>query len=573
VPAARAAYDEVMDSPDPTRRRGEVPLSDLVDHREAVEASRSVAEVNDFFNGIPSDFAAVVDHGTVIGICGKSHLRGKLASRYGFALFNRAPISEHLLPDPLLVQADAPLRTLLELALVRQGDAFYEDVVLIDEDERLVGLVSTHRLVQAQSELMRQQFALLEDQQAQLEVTNRDLARGLEHQQDLERHIVAKEKAALVETLASGIAHELNNKLVPIVGYSELLLEEMAPFDNPALEESCRAIHAAALDSSRIIRQLLQLSRPTATERTSCDLRELVEQSLSLMALRLRETDTQLSVDLPATPIHVLADGGQLRQVVTNLVLNAMDAMERSSRRALSARVSLNAGSAALAISDTGTGIAPDTLSKIFDPFFTTKAPNRGTGLGLSVTQSIVRAHGGNIRVDSALGVGTTFTIVMPCEAAASPALAPRVVSPTPFRCESAHVLVVDDDDAVASVVVRILRTKLGCQVTRAEQGDAACALLAGADYDLLLSDVRMPELNGVDLLAWIRRHRPHMLRRLVFMTGDASESTLNAAIQQTGVPVLRKPLSMEGLVTHARAVIESRAADLVETMLEREPG
>ena len=530
----------------------------LVDHRTSVDAGWTLAAVSDVFERLEHEYAAVVQGGRVVGVCGKNDIRDKLSGRYGFALFSRAIVSEHLQPGALVLTATIDLRELLEAALSRTGDAFYDDVAIIDAGGALVGLISTHSLVRAQSELMRTQFALVEQQREQLTSANEDLARGLAHQKELERQIIAKEKAELVEGLASGIAHELNNKLVPILAYSELLLEEVAAVDDGAMQESCRTIHAAAIDSSRIIRQLLQLSRPTATERMLCDLREVIEQSLSLLALRLREHNIPIVRELPPDEVMAVVDGGQIRQVMTNLMLNAMDAMEPSVHRELRVTLATADGRARLSVSDTGAGIPSEILSRIFDPFFTTKAPNKGTGLGLSVSLSIVRAHGGDITVQSVAGGPTVFTAVLPCEAPSPPAPPPL---PPPSKSSThgdAVVLVVDDDDAVAGAVSRILERKLGCRVKRAANGDAACAMLAARDYDLVLSDVRMPGLNGVDVLEWIKRNRPQMVRKLVFMTGDASPSTLNTAIGLADVPVLRKPVTVEGLTTLALAVLES---------------
>jgi two-component system NtrC family sensor kinase len=547
---------ELSAPPAPAAGLSDVAL--LVEHRTTVDAHATIEAVSDFMYRLEYEYAAVVDDGRVIGVCGKDDIHERLSGRYGFALFSRAIVRDHLKRDALVLPATIDLRHLLHVALGRTGEAFYDDVAVVDAGGGLVGLISTQRLVRAQSELMKAQFDLVDEQREQLARANGDLARGLAHQQELERQIIAKEKADLVEGLASGIAHELNNKLVPILAYSELLLDEVASVDDGALQESCRTIHAAALDSSRIIRQLLQLSRPSTTERVQCDLREVIEQSLSLLALRLREHNIPTVRELPSEPVMAVVDGGQIRQVLTNLILNAMDAMETAVYRELRIGLRTIDGRAQLSVSDSGAGVPAEIASKIFDPFFTTKAPNRGTGLGLSVSLSIVRAHGGDITVQSSAGGPTVFTAVVPCEAP-QPAHVPAVRPESkPSNRNNAVVLVVDDDDAVAGAVSRILERKLGCLVRRAANGDAACAMLAARDYDLILSDVRMPGLNGVDLLRWIQRHRAHLVRRLVFMTGDASPSTLNTAIGEADVPVLRKPVTVDGLATLALAVLES---------------
>src|SRR5262249_25772314 len=159
----------------------------------------------------------------VIGICSRAQVRGLLSGRYGFALYHRALIRDHLRPRSVIVMVGTPLREVLERALSRDSAEFYDDVVLVDSDQSFVGLISTHRLVQAQSTLVERQFDELAAQRLDLERSNERLSAAFTRQQELERQIIQKEKTALVQTLAGGVAHELNNKLMPVMGYAELL--------------------------------------------------------------------------------------------------------------------------------------------------------------------------------------------------------------------------------------------------------------------------------------------------------------------------------------------------------------
>ncbi len=542
-----------------------VPLVDdltmLVDHREAVPGTESIEAVYRRFQDHDREYVAVIDGTRVLGLCSRSHVRGLLGGRYGFALHHRAPISQHLLPGSLVVRENDALRDVLERALSRDGDAFYQDVLLVDSDHALAGLISTHRLVRAQSALMQDQFRLVASQRGALEQANVDLSRTLGQRQELEHRIVAKEKAALVETLAGGIAHEINNKLMPIVGYAELLNEEIAELGQPRLDTYCRTILESALESARIIRQLLQLSKPTPAERSRCDLRPLVEQGLTLVALRLREAGVALILDLPDTEVAVRADGAQIKQLLVNLVLNAVDAMESTTDRRLTIRMRATSAAVRIEVSDVGTGIDADYLQRIFDPFFTTKAPNRGTGLGLSVCLSIVRQHEGDITVESHVGRGTTFQIELPLARGEADAAAPSHSTLVASRNgESAHVLVVDDEDGVSRFVQDALTKLLGCRVERAVNGQAAIEALAANDFAMVISDVRMPGVNGVELLEWVLQHRPALVPRLLFMTGDASSSVLNAHIIEHGIPMLRKPFTIHALVTESQATLKRTA-------------
>lgn len=533
-------------------------LADLVDHRQAVDASLTVETVDRMFQSAPHhDFAAVVSDRRAIGICSHSQVRGLLGGRYGFALHSRAPIGQHLLPRCSFVQMGTPLREVLELALARTGDEFYEDVVLIDVDGALLGLISTQRLVTAQSTLIQEQFQLVASQRRQLERANADLADSLAQQRDLERHVIQKEKAALMQTLAGGIAHEINNKLMPMIGYAELLIEEVSGIGDGRLATYCETMRDSGFEAARIIRQLLQLSKPSPPELSLCDLRTLVEQGLTLVALRLKETGTTVDLQLPSTPVPVRADAGLIKQVLLNLVLNAIDAMEATSNRRLTITMDNQGPQVCLVVSDCGSGIDADSLSHIFDPFFTTKEPNRGSGLGLSVCLSIIRQHGGEIAVDSTAGTGTTFRITLRRE--------PDAPDPPPADRPAAHpvvasrpalpVLVVDDEDLVAGFLGDALAWRYGCEVRRAVDGQDAIEKLSATDFALVVSDVRMPRLNGAELLDWIRLNRPEVLDRLIFVTGDGRGSALNARIEESGIPILRKPLTVEMLMSHTQSV------------------
>lgn len=518
-------------------------LTDLVDHRESVDAGESVERVDRFFQQHNQDFAAVTESSRVLGICSRSQIRGLLGGRYGFSLYHRQPIGNNLMPHCVKVQVDHGIRDVLERTLSRSGSEFYDDVVLVGAEEEFLGMISTRQLVSAQSALMQEQFEIVATQQE-------ELSQSLKQQRELERHVVEKEKATLLHTLAGGIAHELNNKLMPMIGYAELLQSEMSDLKNSRLAAYCQTMRDSGFEAARIIRQLLQLSRPSRTERVLCDLRMLVGQSLTLVALRIKETNTTLHLTLPKEPVRILADGAEIKQVLLNLVLNAIDAMEDMPEKILKIVVHTESSRTCLTVSDCGGGIPNENLTQIFDPFFTTKAPNRGTGLGLSVSLSIVKQHGGEISVDSRQGTGTTFQITLPMEhAGISEIPGTQEFSARVSGNSGSSVLVVEDDDFVAGFIGDALKTRCGCNVSRAANGYQATEILRTSDFDMIISDVRMPKMNGLEFLEWIRSHRPTLQPRLLFITGDASGTELNAAIQQSGVPTLKKPLSVEALV------------------------
>jgi signal transduction histidine kinase len=372
--------------------------------------------------------------------------------------------------------------------------------------------------------------------------------------------VVRHAKTELVETLAGGIAHELNNKLMPVVGFAELLIAEADRLKSARLHEYGQTIHASALEAALIIRQLLQLSKPLVDEQMVCDFREIIRQALTLVRLRLQENGINPTVDLPEVPVMVKVDPGQLKQVFVNLVWNAIDAMDHVGARELTIRLHAAGGMATLSCTDTGHGIGPEELLRIFDPFFTTKAPSRGTGLGLSVCLAIVKQLGGDIRVQSTVGAGTAFHVVVPIHGHQKPAARPAPEPSVPAVATGQLALVIDDEEAVATVVARALTSRLGCVVECARNGQEALAALERTEFALLLSDIRMPSMNGVQLLKWLASHRPDLLPRTVFMTGDARSSALNAEIERAKQPVLRKPFTLDALLRMATDILAPRS-------------
>ena len=381
-----------------------------------------------------------------------------------------------------------------------------------------------------------------------------------EQRRAVEQAVAQRAKAELLETLAGGVAHELNNKLMPVAGYAELMLDEAQRLGNRELEEGCTTIRDSVFEAAQILRQLLQLSKPATSEFDVCDLRQIAEQALTLVRLRLQESGTNLVTDFADEALAINADAGQLKQVFVNIVWNAIDAMEPAPHRSLTIRLHRIGGAVTLSFIDCGTGIPRHVLPRIFDPFFTTKPASRGTGLGLSMCQAIVRQHGGDIRVTTTEGVGTAFHVTLPI----FDGLAPDddVVVERRRRDEGEwrdrRVLVVDDEERLLQFAADALRSKLGCQVQAARNGMEATVALERDDFDLVVSDVRMPHMNGVELLEWVRAQRPELLPRMLFMTGDGSGAGLNGAIRDAGRPLLRKPIAVADLMAAAERILRT---------------
>ncbi len=368
----------------------------------------------------------------------------------------------------------------------------------------------------------------------------------------LERRVAQEERSILLESLAGGIAHEINNKLSPILGYTELLLERTTAAGMTDLGDYCKIIRDCATESSKIIGQLLQLTRPPNSEKSICDLCEISHAAVAIVKFQLRKVDVEVIFDFAESKLSLIADPSQLKQVLINLLINASHAVEKSPVRQIRISARIVADSLLWTITDTGHGIRPEHLRRIFDPFFSTKGPSTGTGLGLSVCLSIIEQHKGSIDIKSEVNLGTQFLITLPrVEAKDIPTIlqetAPAYSDNLALR---SRVLVVDDEEFITSLIHETLRTELRCHVERASNGLKAIELLQTTDFDLIISDVRMAGMDGFALLDWVQANLPALLPHFFFITGDAGSADLNQKLETLGVEVLRKPFKMARLLT-----------------------
>lgn len=365
-------------------------------------------------------------------------------------------------------------------------------------------------------------------------------------QRSLEQRMAQQEKQGMLDTLVAGVAHELNNKLTPVLGFAELL-QTVAPVE---YSDHTRCIRQSAQEAAQIVRQLLNLSRPESDTDALFDATQLCRDAVQMLRFQLRAANCEITLHLPAGNTPLRGDAAQIKQVLINLMLNALHAMEGVPAPCLTLSLLTNAESVRLRVRDNGCGIKPEIQNRIFDPFFTTKGPH-GTGLGLSISTSIIRQHGGDLTVESAPGKGATFTIclpaTMPTVLANTPADHPAGVArpSSPLR---RRALVVDDEEFVRQYMQEALRTGFGCSIETAEDGLDAINKLGHDSYDLILSDVRMPRMDGLQLRSWISSHRSDLATRVVFVTGHAGTSGLDTALDQLGCPVVRKPFTLDAL-------------------------
>jgi len=507
-----------------------IPLESLVHHRNAVAFDLPLEEVHKIFGEKNVDFLALIRAGGVVGLCGRARLGFLLGSRFGFALYSETPAHEAQVSSPIILRTGTPIREVLRTALARRGHEFYEDVALVDESSRLLGLIPVEALARLQTRLVAEQLDELRRQSLEL--------------RELERHMHRQEKQRLLDTLVGGVAHELNNKLTPVLGFADLLA---AGRSGP---QFAGYISKSAGEAAAIIRQLLQLSKPATGNRQAVDLRHVVEESLLMLKFKLRESKAEIRTTLPPGRIEALADAAQIKQVMMNLVLNALHAMEGCAAPSLEIEVGRRDAHGYIRVGDNGSGISSEIVGRIFDPFFTTKGPDRGSGLGLSVCHSIVEQHGGEILVESEPGRGATFTVILP---AAEPADQDRprpggeagaaVGEAHPLE-EGRRILVVEDEEEVSMLLQEVLSSAFGSAIDLAADGVEALRWVERRDYALVVSDVRMPSMGGTEFFLRLRELRPALAQRLVFVSGHVGDKALEAEIAHWHVPLLAKPFS-----------------------------
>ncbi len=383
----------------------------------------------------------------------------------------------------------------------------------------------------------------------------------------LEEQLMQSQKMEAVGQLAGGVAHDFNNILTAIVGYTDLLAAELVGQEHQL--EDLEEIRKAARRAAALTRQLLAFSRKQVLEPRIIDVNGVV-LNLDKMLRSLISENIELKTNLADNLAAARADPNQIEQVIMNLAINARDAMPDGGTVTIETRnATLDDAYAAqhvsvipgeyvmLAVTDTGCGMDAKTQSRIFEPFFTTKPAGRGTGLGLSTVYGIVKQTGGNIWLYSEPGKGTTFKIYLPAIAALSEDIG-KVAPAEAVRRGGGTVLVVEDDEQLRRLTHRALASQ-GYTVLEADRGSTALDIARRhkGEIDLLLTDVIMPDTNGPKLAETIRAARPGL--RVLYMSGYPDGAIASHGMLEPGVAYLAKPFTTEAITRKVREVLEAR--------------
>jgi two-component system cell cycle sensor histidine kinase/response regulator CckA len=395
-------------------------------------------------------------------------------------------------------------------------------------------------------------------------------ALDMTEQRKLEAQFAQGQKMQAVGQLAGGVAHDFNNVLTAIIGFTDLLLIKNKPGD-PSFAD-LMSIKNSANRAAGLTRQLLAFSRRQTLRPQILEVPGHIDD-LTVLLKRLIGERIELKLDHGQAIWPVKADLVQLEQVIVNLVVNSRDAMPEGGSITLRTRNVMAAEAAQytytgmpatdyvlIEVADTGTGIPPEIIDKIFEPFFSTKEQGKGTGLGLATVYGIVKQTGGFIYPDSVVGRGTTFRIFLPRHIPAEGEMATKVAAAAVHDLTGhERILIVEDEDTVRAFSARALRTT-GYEVFEADSGEQALEVLDDIDgkIDLMISDVVMPEMDGPALLVKVRERLPHL--KVIFVSGYAEESVRQDIADDQSVEFLPKPYSLDQINAKVKEVLRQRA-------------
>lgn len=380
------------------------------------------------------------------------------------------------------------------------------------EEAMVIGLYDLTERKQAEAQISRQQEALQQS-----------------------------EKMAALGGLLAGVAHELNNPLSVVVGQATLLMEGST---EPKVVSRGEKIYKAADRCSRIVKSFLALARRKPPEHKPVAVNGLVQSALDLLGFQIRTGNINVVLELTPDLPDITGDADQLTQVITNLVLNAAQALENwDGPRRMTIRSRDDNGQVTLTVADTGPGVPQELRARVFEPFFTTKSNKGGTGVGLSLCLNIVASHGGQVLIEDTIGGGATFVIQLPVAVAGSAEAQPEhnaVHLPSPL-----HILLVDDEVELAQTLADLLEPE-GHNIDIAANGAVALDKIRKNAFDVIISDLRMPVLDGPGLYAELARELPFYLNRIIYVTGDTLSSHVQTFLSENPVPVVEKPYRLQ---------------------------
>ncbi|MFC1939974.1 PAS domain S-box protein [Chloroflexota bacterium] len=376
------------------------------------------------------------------------------------------------------------------------------------------------------------------------DITERKQTEEREKQLNVELNSISR--LATVGEMAAGIAHEINNPLTGVVGFSDLLLKKELPED---IRKDVDIIYEGARRIASIIDRMLRFARQIKPETKQVNINDIIETTLALRDSEMKigniNITTELAPDLPFT----YADAGLLQQAFLNIILNAEMAMkEAHGKGKLVVKTEKMDNTIRASFKDDGPGIAKENMAKLFNPFFTTRDPDKGTGLGLSICYSIVTQHDGKIYAKSSPGKGATFFVELPIVDKGEQLKLDEPAASESKRKSKASILVVDDDPTVQKFINAVLREE-GHEIEVVDNGNDAMKKLESEEYDVILLDIKLPGMSGIEIYEQLQKSSKSLTKKVIFITGDVMSVDTMVFIKSSQTPYIAKPFDTEKLV------------------------